>query len=78
MLDEHVIFLEASRIEEDAEPLARSKAPLGVLGFDALRPASEPRKFTALLKLLDRCCQGLSPWRASFHAELLLVNCAAP
>src|SRR5690606_26303580 len=47
MLDEHVIFLEAARIEQHRDPLARRQATLRVLCLYPLRATAQARAFAA-------------------------------
>jgi len=53
MLNEHVIFFEATGIEQHAQPLSRSQPSLGMLRIDALLTAAHAGRVAPLLKLFD-------------------------
>ncbi len=53
MLDEHVEFLEALRIEEKLDPLARGQLAALMLGKDALLAPAKARLGPASLKLVE-------------------------
>ena len=53
VLDEHVEFLEAALVEQDAEALARGQLALGVLRGDALLAAAHPGGFAAAFEFGD-------------------------
>jgi len=56
VLDEHVPFLEAARVEQQLQALARGELALGMLGVDALGPATGAGRLAASVaarRLLD-------------------------
>jgi hypothetical protein len=48
--DEHIVFLETAGIEQHIEPFACRQLALGVLGVDALLPASQSRSGPLVFK----------------------------
>jgi hypothetical protein len=61
VLDEHVIFLEAARIEQYGQALTGRQPALRMLRCNALFAAPESRKLTPLLEFLNRSRQRASP-----------------
>ncbi len=78
VLDEHVIFFEASRIEQDGQPLACGEPTLGMLRCNALFAAAELRKLTPFLQFFDRRGHAFPSGGAdscpSFHGWAGVVN----
>ncbi len=74
VFDEHVPFLEGTGIEQHVEPLARRQLALGVLLFDALLAAAQPRGGALFLKL----AQNVGHCRLIPHCILILRSGRRP
>jgi hypothetical protein len=67
MLDEHVIFFEASGIEEDRESLAGSQAAFRMLRRNTFLTAAEPGEFAPFFQFLDGCGHVIPSWLRAFR-----------
>ena len=61
VLDEHVPFLEARRVEQELEAFARRQLALGVLRVDALLAATQPRGGTLVFELANDLVHAWTP-----------------
>src|SRR5208282_1373804 len=60
VLDEHVPFLEGTRVEQQLEPLARGELAAAVLGLDAASAATGPRRRSLIFQAAENIVHGTS------------------